>query len=388
MGHGRAGVAALFLLAASSPAPAEDCQAPCLAYAISTELQGDWIFKAEPRSNEASDIEPTIDAGFSFMPVDHLKIVSIITTESVIDPLPGEDRAFEDIGSYVNKLYAEVEFEPALLRWGKFEPQFGLATHKLDGIYSTDLLGDYDNEERWGVEGVLRFEALGLSHAVTASAFTTDRTFLSESVFTNRGRLRLCDGGAGNAEGIASFIAMLEGCKGAETPECFADGKLGYRLAVRHQEAGHPTEEEIEEEIVPRDETGFLAAATARFEIDETVLRFLGEVAYFKHFEDNPDDAWFATGGVSVEREPVTFWAAYTRKRNLIAGEPDTTEHLVDLTAAYDLGEEFSLAGEKWMLAAAYRYRRDDAGERDHTVGMKLTIDLEGTIGGRAGAKR
>jgi hypothetical protein len=159
-------------------------------------------------------------------------------------------------------------------------------------------------------------------------------------------------------------------------------------LAVRHQEAGHPTEEEIEEEIVPRDETGFLAAATARFEIDETVLRFLGEVAYFKHFEDNPDDAWFATGGVSVEREPVTFWAAYTRKRNLIAGEPDTTEHLVDLTAAYDLGEEFSLAGEKWMLAAAYRYRRDDAGERDHTVGMKLTIDLEGTIGGRAGAKR
>jgi len=64
------------------------------------------------------------------------------------------------------------------------------------------------------------------------------------------------------------------------------------------------------------------------------------------------------------------------------------TEHLVDLTAAYDLGEEFSLAGETWMLAAAYRYRRDENGERDHTVGLKLTIDLEGNIGGRAGASK
>lgn len=72
--------------------------------------------------------------------------------------------------------------------------------------------------------------------------------------------------------------------------------------------------------------------------------------------------------------------ATYTRRRNLIADEPDTTEHLIDLTAAYDFGEGFSVAGEKWQLAAAYRYREDSESNKDHTIGLKLTIDLEGTV--------
>ena len=39
---------------------------------------------------------------------------------------------------------------------------------------------------------------------MTASLFTTDRTVLSDSAFTHRGRTALSDGGAGNAEGLAS----------------------------------------------------------------------------------------------------------------------------------------------------------------------------------------
>lgn len=286
--------AAIFLLAASSSAaakdrlPAEECAAPCFAYAISIELQDDWIYRASLAENESNDLEPTIDTEFALAPIEHLRLVAAITTEPVLDPLPGKDRAFEDIGSYVERLYAEVDHEALTARAGKIEPVFGLATHRLDGIYATDLVGDYDNTERWGAEAVLGFDVFGLPHALTASAFTTDRTFLSESLFTNRGRLRLSDGGAGNARGIASYAAVFDGCIGAEPKDCFGEGSVGYRLAIRHQKAGDPTEEQIEEEIEPEDETGYLAALTAGFDIGSVRTQLLGELAYFKHFEGEP----------------------------------------------------------------------------------------------------
>jgi hypothetical protein len=88
----------------------------------------------------------------------------------------------------VEELYAEFDFEPATIRAGKFNPIFGLATAVLDGISATDLVGNYDNDERWGGQATVDFEAWGLNQSLTASAFTTDRTVLSESLFTNRGR--------------------------------------------------------------------------------------------------------------------------------------------------------------------------------------------------------
>ncbi|MGH6854737.1 MAG: hypothetical protein ACREDN_04900, partial [Aestuariivirga sp.] len=45
---------------------------------------------------------------------------------------------------------------------------------------------------------------------------------------------------------------VFDGCKGAETPDCYADGKFGYRLGIRHQKAGHPTPEQIDDDITPR----------------------------------------------------------------------------------------------------------------------------------------
>lgn len=356
-----------------------------MGYAISGEVQGDWIREVD--GSRGSDIEPSIDKELTVRPADGISLVSVITTESVLDREIGEDWAFKGIGTYVNSLYADAEFETLRIRGGKFDPDFGLATQRLDGIYATDLLGDYDNDERLGAEGVLHFEALGLPHTVTASAFTTDRTVLSESIFTKRGRVRLSDGGAGNSEGISSVVLVLDGCVGAETPDCFEDGSFGYRLGFRHQEAGHATEEQIEDEITPKDENAYLATLTSRLDLDPVILRLLGEGAYVTHLEDGPDDAWYATASASFAVEPVTFMATYTAKRNLVDGEADTTEHLVDLTAAYVIGEEQSFAGEIWTLAAGYRYFRNDEGDVDHTVGLKLTVDLEGTLIGSEASK-
>ncbi|MGH6854736.1 MAG: hypothetical protein ACREDX_06690 [Aestuariivirga sp.] len=112
------------------------------------------------------------------------------------------------------------------------------------------------------------------------------------------------------------------------------------------------------------------------------ILRYLGELAYVKNFDGEPDDAWLGTVSAALETGPMTYMAAYSRQRNLLAGEPDTTEHLFDLTAAYDLGEDYSLAGENWTLAAAYAYNRNADGETAHVAGVTVTIDFDGIIGG------
>jgi hypothetical protein len=373
-------IVAIFVGAASPSHSAEDCEALCLSYAISAELQGDWIFETTPESFGGIDIEPTVDGSFYLKPADHWKLIGAATTESVLDRMPGEDRAFEDIGTYVEKLYAEMDYQPARVRIGKIEPNFGIATHYLDGLYATDLLGDYDNKERWGAEADLNFEALGLSNSIGAAAFTIDRTVLSESLFTNRGRAGLSDGGAGNSDGLSSFIVFLDGCADKKGLDCYSDGRFGYRLGIRLQDAGRATEEQINEGITPQDETGYLAAATARFDIEPVTLRLLGEVAFFNHFDDEPGDVWYATASSSAEIEPVTLMATYTREQSLVAGEPDTSEDLFDFTAAYETGEEHSFPG-KWTLAAGYRYGRDVDGHSDHTVGLSLILDLERSTG-------
>lgn len=380
--RGELALVALMLFSAAPLALAEDCTAPCIGYAVTGELQNEWLFSAHPSSLASNDLEPTLDVTLALSPFENFRVISATTTESVLDKEPGGNRAFKDIGTYQEQLYGEVELGPATIQAGKFNPLFGLATNELDGIAATDLVGAYDNMERWGAQAAVTFEAMDLSHSLTASAFTTDRTALSDSLFTRCGRLNLADGGAGNVDGIGSFAAVYDGCKGGETANCFDEGQLGYRLAFRYQKAGQATVEQAEEEIVPQDEFAYLGAMTVRFEIDdETTLRLLGEFAYVRNLDGTPDDAVIGTGSLALEQGPVTYMATYSRQTNLIAGEPDTKEHLFDLTAVYDFGEDTSLAGETWKLGAGYSYARNDDGETGNTFNVLLSVDLEGDFG-------
>ena len=365
-------------VAAQSSAIAEDCAAPCAGYAVSLELQNDWTFAARPSHLRSDIFAPTLDTTIFVSPVEHLKLVGTITAEDVADETPGETRIFEGLGVYASELYAEITtFAPVTLQFGKFDPVFGLATDQLDGIRATDLVGDYDAEERWAAEATLSLKSGALAHTLTASLFTTDRSFLSESLFTARDPVSLSDGGAGNTEGVSSAAILLDGCKGAETPDCYADGEFGYRFGLRYQKAGRATEDQAEDGVAPRDEIGYLAAATARIEIDEAVLRLLGEAVYFQGFDGDRDDAVFATMSAALECGPVTYMAAYTRQDTLIDGEPDTASQLVDLTATYEWDEDAGIAGERWSLGAGYNYARNEEGEDAHALSILLKIDLE-----------
>ncbi len=379
------GMAVLALACGPSVAAAEDCAAPCIGYTITGDIQDDFVLKSDAAGRRYNDLNPVIDADIFVAPIDHLKLFGSITHEPVLDRPPGALPRLSDFGLYTTQLYAEIEFEPLKWRIGKFDPVFGLATGELTGLHATDLVGNYDLNERLGGEMSVTFEALGLSQAMTASLFTMDRTRLGGALLAGRGLTTLASGGVGNTHGLSSFALALDGCAGAEAANCYSEGDFGYRLAVRHQGAGLATEDQIDAGLVPHDETGFLAAATARFGLSEdTTLRLLGEAAYFRNFEGGADDALTGTLSAALERGPMTYAATYSLQENLIAGAPDTLEHQLDLTATYDFGEEASFAGEQWSLSGGYSYSLNADNEESHAVGLRLTVELDGKIGGPA----
>ena len=378
----------LGLLALSTTVQAEDqtpeliesCTVPCAAFEISSELQNDWIFAAYPPSLTSAALQPTITADLVLAPTDYLQLVASIITEPVVDPAPGENAVFAGIGTYVAELYTAIEAGPAAARFGKFDTIFSLASEVAPGINATDLVSDFDADERLGGEIVLGFESFGLNHALAATVFTTDRSVLSESLFTNRGRTSLADGGAGNTDGLSSFSIALDGCEGSETAECYWDGGFGYRLGFRYQRAGQPAGEDIEEDVKPGDEMAYLVAATKNFELDETTLRLLGEIAFLRHFDGGQDDALVVTGSAAFEVDALTYIAAYTQQVNLVAAGADTREHLADFEIIYSSDDDWEPAGTAWQLGAAYTFAMNADHEKAHMFSVRAVFDFGGAV--------
>ena len=240
--------ATAFWLMATTPTLAAECEAPCLSFSFTSKLKSDWVFSANPSSKTGIDTGPSAELELRYAPTDQLSFVGVITGESVNDRRPGENRTFKDLGLYAGALYAEYAAEPVTFRLGKFDPDFSLGSATLDGQYAAGLSDTYDTEERWGVQAVYAFPGEALSQSLTASLFTTDRSVLSQSLGTDRGRLSLDDGGAGNVKGIGSAAAFYDICSGAET------GPLGFPVAAEDAVAGGR---------VSRFQTGRVAASPA-----------------------------------------------------------------------------------------------------------------------------
>ncbi|MCA1444132.1 hypothetical protein I6F07_28805 [Ensifer sp. IC4062] len=366
------------------PALVEGCTVPCAGYKVSTELQNDWLFAASPSLLRSDELQPTITVDLFFAPTDYLQFVTSVITEPVVEPEPSENMIFEGIGTYLTELYTTVEAGPATVRAGKFDTIFSLASEVAPGINATDLVSDFDADERVGAEIVFDFDGLGMNQALVATAFTTDRSIFSDSLFTARGRTRLSDGGAGNTDGLSSLSLVLDGCRGAEPIDCYLDGDFGYRLGVRHQRAGEPTGEDVEEGRTPEDELAFLASTTASLEMNEMTLRLLGEAAYLRHFDSSPDDALVLTGSAALEVDSLTYVASYTRQLNLVDGGRDTREHLADLEVIYDpdeeYGEDMLFEGTEWELAAAYTFARNADQETAHIFSVRAVFDFGGDV--------
>ncbi len=377
-----ASVFALCLTAYATASLAAGCEAPCIGYTLSSDTEAGFVHSAPDTGN--GQFAPVLDADFTFAPVQRLNLVTSLTYEDLADRAPGELSQFADYGLYAVQLYASVDLDRLRGKAGKLDPTFGLATAELSGIHATDLLGSYDLTERIGGEIAIDFNALALSHTLTASLFTVDRSVLSGAIFASRGRTRLADGGPGNRKGAASLAVTLDGCSNAAPADCYADGDFGYRIGILGQRAGLASEEQIEEALTPADERGLLLAGTWRHALGEDLnLRLLGEVAYFRNFETGPDDALFTTISAGLEWDRWTLESTFTMQDVLAKEGPAGRAYLVDLGVDYALPRPVSFGGEQWVVGAGYGYAADAGGAETHNIGARLKIELDGSYDGR-----
>lgn len=245
---------------------------------------------------------------------------------------------------YAEELYFKHDFGQAAIVAGKFDPAFGFAWDAAPGLYGTDFAEDYELTERIGAAVEIPFMLGGGEAVFTVAAFMADRTFLSDSLGSNRGNVDKSDGGVSNTDAPESFVVSLTG----ET-----EG-VSYTAAFRRQAEGLGDTD---------DEFGFVAGASAPI-FGESGVEMLGEVAYFPNFDGVSDSAVYGALGLAAPVGPVTISGVYSIRDVQNA----STDHLATVSAEYEIMDGLS-------VGAGYRYGRE-GGDDSHTVGALLVYEF------------
>lgn len=327
---------------ATGPALA-DPEGPGFWADFSIELENEYVFAADDPELELNDTFGTIESEFGFAFENTGGLRGALTFEPVTDP--EGDRFFEDFGLYVEELYLYGTLGAVEIIAGKFNPWFDLATDYAPGLYGDDLAGDYELTERLGGAVSIPFRMAGVQHGLTVSAFMADRTPLSDSLFTSRGRLRDSDGGPSNTDYPKSVAAALTGLAGGTT----------YNLAARFQAAGAADE---------RDETGIVAGIAHETELAGFETLLFAEVGHFENFDGEHDRVTFATVATEVDFSPVALSAAL----GIADASGAPASHLASVSMEVELAPRLT-------AEAGYRFL-DDEGTASHTVGILLTYQF------------
>ncbi|MBI1340573.1 hypothetical protein GC169_10265 [bacterium] len=178
---------------------------------------------------------------------------------AVLEPVGegGGDSVFEDEGAYIDSLTLQYASDAFTVYAGKIAPVFGSAADLAPGLYGFEVGEGYQLVEMIGAGadvGVGRLvEGLGGEHVLSVSVFRADRSVLSDSIGTRRGRLSLDDGGLANTSDAESVTVSLDG---------ESEAGWGYTVGYRRLAAG------VTEEVA---ETAFVAGVTRSFQLSETL---------------------------------------------------------------------------------------------------------------------
>lgn len=206
---------------------------PSVSGEIAFELQNDWNYASDDRSNLNNNLSPTVEPSATFQLSPRWSVFAHAVMEPVGSAAKFENRAFEDIGLYMQDLYVEFSADRFGAKAGKLNPGFGVAWDKAAGLYGTDLAEDYEISERIGFVGDWRVGAGRYgNHTVSGATFFADTSIFSESALRGRGDTRERDGGVSNTESFKSFVVALNG---EEIPML---GNFGYHLSFMRQAKG------------------------------------------------------------------------------------------------------------------------------------------------------
>jgi hypothetical protein len=320
-----------------------------------------FVHSGDPDAR-VSDVFTTIESEIAINLSPHAGLGAVLVYEPVIEPGPGEDRFFGDHGLFAEELYAGVDIGKATLQIGKIAPMFGWAADDAPGLYGGDLPGEYELVEEIGInarislsEAPASSEGTTVEHALHAAVFTADTTFLSDSLFTSRGRLEISDGGVGNT-GFPQSFAIAYTVQTRDADDELAGPSL--QAAMRRLAPG---------EGDTHGEWGFLGAFEDQLSLGRGVaLSPIAEAAYLIQADGEAEPGWAVLIGAELAKGPwrgsSTFGARDT--------QADGHEHDYAITA--DVGRIFDIPGLGEIRAdIAYTFARDDE-ERSHVIGVQL----------------
>jgi len=357
-----AGVAAVL---SAVQAAAQEGVYPHIEVTVPIQIENDLLVHRSDGSASNSlnaDIEPEIDLLFS----QDLIFTAHTTFDQNDDPGPGDFWIFERQELYIEELY--LRYRPGRYDFlaGKFDVTFAQGPNLAPGIYGTDFIDDYQVNEMWGGQAGYRFGGGEAgTHTVLASTFFADTTVLSESLITERPRLRLSDGGPGNTEDFSSFAVNYYATAFPSTGIEYSLGfvNLGEGAGDTSAEQGYTGEVSWSIPIVGSN------AATLGNEYVE--LRPFVEITFF----DN-------SGG--MEGKTTTYYSGFMevfwgrwdlsaggtlRSNGYHAGTTGKDDYLVTGTIGYTFDGGLG-------VAAGYQFSKDD-GLHSNGPGAEVTYQLQ-----------
>ena len=332
----------------------EDIRFPRLAGTVVVEFQID-------KSDDAVDLfsKTEVETILYFTRQFTLNTVSVF--EPVLDPAPGEDRFFEDHGLYLENVFLQFESGPIRTMAGKFNPSFGIAWEAAPGVFGVDFAEDYELTEMLGGGFALTAKSAGAQLVFSANLFAADTSFLSDSVFTQRGRLRHADGGAANTRDLESFSASLD------VSDLSALPGFTFHLAGRHLARGLGDF---------ADESGFAVGGQQEFELGKhQAITLIGEFVHLSNADAGTDDRWYWTSGAEFTSGPWNFSLSHTVRRTSVAGGGDVTDWLAQVSAGYEV--QFGPL-EGVAVNVGLKQVRED-GAKDYVLGIVLSREVKFT---------
>ena len=316
---------------------------PALVIGTLIELESDATLSSSDPDAEFTDSYVTVTTDVALEVEPGSGLFGVFIFEPVFDATDTR-WPFEDHGLYIEQIFARWDAGPAALRAGKFNVRFGSAFDEAPGLYGADFAEDYQLTERLGVDVSVPIATDAGDHELFAALFTADRTPLSGSVFTERGRLRAEDGGPSNTGTLNSGAVGVQGLL----------GNLSYTVGLEHQAKG---------EGDASAETGVVLGAWLPVAIGDDELGFFGEIARFEGYQGADQQATYPTVGVSYGFGEWTLSGVYAGRYVSDGGD---TDHLLSAGVDYALADGVG-------LATAYRWG-DEGGVRSHTVGVYLSV--------------
>ena len=324
---------------------------PAVTADFTAKLQYENGVGPESANPQSDFLFTDMEGGFSLDLNERLSIESVVLFEMVNDPLTGENSTFEGHGLIAEELMLAYHGGSWSAFTGKFNTAFGIGWDLGAGIWGIDFAEDYEVTEKIGFGGSKTFDGRDTGqHTLYGSLYRADRTVLSESLFNDRGRLRLADGGTTNTKGPESYTLSLTG------ENVLAIENLGYHIAYRSHAHGDTDFNVIRED-------GFVGAAFGTFNLNGTDVDAMAEGAYINNAEGTFEDLSYVTlGGTAYFAESWNIALSVTFRTTHLPGGGNVNDHRFQASTGYEFesGVTFDLG---------YRYSREDD-VNDHVLGF------------------